>query len=64
MQEESFIPTIAVDNPSAMSPGYLFRLGQRLGGKAGAYRITKRLSEFIYFAVYVLIVAPCARFHT
>ena len=37
-----------------MSPRYLFRLGQHLRGKAGAYRITKQLSEFIYFAVYVL----------
>jgi hypothetical protein len=47
-----------------MSPGYLFRLGQHLRGKAGAYRITKQLSEFIYFAVYVLIVTARARFHT
>jgi serine/threonine protein kinase len=36
-----------------MPPRYLFRLGQHLRGKAGAYRITKQLSEFIYFAVYV-----------
>jgi hypothetical protein len=64
MQEESFIPTIAVGKSSAMSPRYLFRLGQHLRGKAGAYRITKQLSEFIYFAVYVLIVTACARFHT
>ena len=46
-----------------MSPGYLFRLGQHLRGKAGTYRITKQLSEFIYFAVYVFIVTACARFH-
>ena len=56
MQEGSFIPTIAVGKSSAMSPGYLFRLGQHLRGKAGAYRITKQLSVFVYFAVYVLIV--------
>jgi hypothetical protein len=47
-----------------MSHRYLFCLGQHLRGKAGTYRITKQLSEFIYFAVYVLIVTHCARFDT
>ncbi len=37
-----------------MSTGSLFRLGQHLRGKAGTYRITKQLSEFVHFAVYVL----------
>ena len=38
-----------------MSPRSLFRLGQQLKGKAGTYRITEQLSEFIYYAVCVLI---------
>lgn len=38
---------------SQMSHRSLFQLGQHLRGKAGSYKITKQLSEFIYFAVYV-----------
>ena len=36
-----------------MSPKPLFRLGQQLTGKVGVYRITKQVSEHIYFATYV-----------
>ncbi|KAH9213715.1 putative serine/threonine protein kinase [Leptodontidium sp. 2 PMI_412] len=34
-----------------MSRRSLFQLGQHLRGKAGSYKVTKQLSEFIYFAV-------------
>jgi hypothetical protein len=46
-----------------MSPRYLFHLGQHLRGKTCTYRITQRLSEFIYFAVYVFIINSCAHIH-
>jgi hypothetical protein len=38
-------------------------VGQCLRGKAGAYTITKRLTEFVYFALYVSIMTAWLPLH-
>lgn len=47
-----------ITESSDMTTQSLFRIGQQIGGRAGTYRITKQLSEFIYFAMYVLYYQP------
>jgi hypothetical protein len=59
MQDDNFIPILTTAQ-SVMPPKSLFQLGQRLIGKAGAYRITEELSEFVYLALYVFIMTTCS----